>query len=993
MMERIPVDESLVVAVDFETFYTKDYSLQDVPTWSYVHDPRFDAYLVSIAGPGDFLWVGHPSKFDWSLLDGKIVVAHNLGFDGLVLKRLQELGTIPEIHPAEMHCTADMAAYFKLPRALKDIAEFVFKLPDVARTGRSVRDRMKGIPADRLMDDPEIAKYAANDALLCRRLWLEWSENWPEVERKVSRYAREGGWRGVKIDMAYVDDCVVRLQERMFEAAKAIPWDWDPEKTPLARKKMIEQAQKEIVEERELTAEEEKLVLESGGHDNPEIATVELNRLWFGDEPPRTYPCRVTLNANGPCKLTKYMWYPSSFAKNDEDCEAWEDEYGDKYAWIGAVRDWRRYNMLLQKFQHLRKFTSPDGRYRVQLKYFGGHTGRWSGAGFFNVQNLPRGEMFCLKDADGKPVKGTGFDLRRCLKGPFYVTDYNQIEARGLLALVGDERILPKLRAGMSVYQAHAEATMGRTWKSLKDEDVPLYQQKKMEVLLLGFGGGGKKLARAAYLMTKDDPRPEAVIRWTDAEGDAVVQGFRNHHRDYICKLWARLQKKIDQAADARKELMLIRLPSGRPMYYWNVRRRTVKVVQHTDEGDRLVEKSDVFSQNAKGDPSSYRKLYGGLATENCVAAGTLVLTDSGWKPIEAVAITDKVHDGIDFVTHGGIVFKSVQPCVVVDGVKMTEDHRVLTDEGWKTALEKPRPFRPDLRGADRHEAAGERREENEVGIPVFVREPGCASRSRSDQGSAPGQDPELRVPDAQTYGSGGPDARNVEPPGVSCLALDERPLPASDSPVMGALWRARDSRLPALGLFIRKLLGRHGGRIPERTVPGPHKQQRRVQQGELPLGKPYNERQKYAGIAHSRLGAGRREEKRNSEVDGTISPGARLADGEHRNGSAGSAEPVFDVVDCGPRHRFVVAGSSGPFIVHNCDQAMCRDVLRDGWIALVEAGYDVAFTSHDEYVVELKPGQTGEEVDRLLLETGNNSWAKFIPLGLDGKLVDYYTK
>jgi len=82
-----------------------------------------------------------------------------------------------------------------------------------------------------------------------------------------------------------------------------------------------------------------------------------------------------------------------------------------------------------------------------------------------------------------------------------------------------------------------------------------------------------------------------------------------------------------------------------------------------------------------------------------------------------------------------------------------------------------------------------------------------------------------------------------------------------------------------------------------------------------------------------------------------------------------------------------------GGLATENVDQAMCRDVLRDGWIALVENGYDVAFTSHDEYVVELRPGQTGEEVDRLLLETGNNSWAKFIPLGLDGKLVDYYTK
>lgn len=1045
MMERIPVDESLVVAVDFETFYAKDYSLRDIPTWSYVHDPRFDAYLVSIAGPGDFLWVGHPSKFDWSRLDGKIVVAHNLGFDGLVLKRLQELGTISEIHPAEMHCTADMAAYFKLPRALKDIAEFVFKLPDVARTGRSVRDRMKGIPADRLMDDPEVAKYAANDALLCRRLWLEWSENWPEVERKVSRYAREGGWRGVKIDMAYVDDCAARLQERMFEAARAIPWDWDPERTPLARKKMIEQAQKEVDERRPL-APTEVAALEAvfgpgmadcDGND-PEAVSKALNDLW-GSPEGRQYPCRIEGG-----QLVRYIWYPASFAKNDEDCEAWEDQYAERpgFEWVRAVRDWRRYNMLLQKFQHLQKFTSPDGRYRVQLKYFGGHTGRWSGAGFFNVQNLPRGEMFCLKDADGKPVKGTGFDLRRCLKGPFYVTDYNQIEARGLLALVGDERILPKLREGMSVYQAHAEATMGRTWESLKDDDVPLYQQKKMEVLLLGFGGGGKKLARAAYLMTKDDPRPEAVIRWTPAQAQVVVDAFRDHHRDYICKLWARLQKKIEQAADARKELMIIRLPSGRPMYYWNVRRRTVKVVQHTDEGDKLVERTDVFSQNAKGDPSSYRKLYGGLATENCVAAGTLVLTDSGWKPIEEVAVTDKIHDGIDFVAHGGTVFKSVQPCVVVDGVKMTEDHRVLTNEGWKTALEKPRPLRPNLRGADCREADGKRREKNEVGVSVLLRKFGRESRSLRYEGTAPRRNSELRLSPRPADTGADNDARHEQAPCVLGMEVDAGSVPPPDPSILEKIWRTRNLGVREMGRVVRKLLGRHGGRIPERTGPGSHKQQRRVQQRELPLDEPEGKRPQYAAKPDS--GVGNRSSRRSShsEIDAELSSGSRVGRGAGLHGatgpgeripraetgatgvgpskiagvrdtrhdvlptvperlaagkgvldSSGAEQQVFDVVDCGPRHRFVVKGASGPFIVHNCDQAMCRDVLRDGWIALVESGYDVAFTSHDEYVVELKPGQTGEEVDRLLLETGNNSWAKFIPLGLDGKLVDYYTK
>lgn len=687
----LPPDDANTWSIDFESTYSKTNSLKIKPTWAYVYDPETEIYLLSVAGPDNFVWVGRPQDFDWAMLEGKIVLAHNMGFDGLVLRRLEEEGVIPKINYAELHCTADMAAYFKLPRALKDIAQFVFKMPDVAKKGREVRDRMKGLPVERMMDDPEIRTYAANDAILCRKLWMEWSENWPEIERKVSRIAREGGWRGVKIDMDYVDDCVARLHERMFAAAKSIPWEWDPQKTPLARKKMIEQAQQEVVEERELTAEEFDVVAALGSFDD-ELVTAVLNELWFGEDPKRIYPCRVTPNTTGRWMLTKFMWYPSSFAKDDEDCAEWEDEYGDTYGWIGAVRDWRRYNMLLRKFQHLQKFTSADGKYRVQLKYFGGHTGRWSGAGFFNVQNLPKYEMFCLLDENKKPIKGTGFDLRRCLKGPFYVTDYNQVEARGLLALVKDERILPKLREGMSVYQAHAETTMGRTWEDLKTEDVRLYQQKKMEVLLLGFGGGAARLARAAYLMTKDDPRPEAVIRWTEAEAQVVVDGFRNHTRDYICRLWSKLQRTAEKAASARKELMIIRLPSGRPMYYWNVRKRTVKAIRKTDEGDKLVERTEIFTQIAKGDPSSYRKLYGGLLTENVV-------------------------------------------------------------------------------------------------------------------------------------------------------------------------------------------------------------------------------------------------------------------------------------------------------------QAMCRDVLRDGWVALHEAGYDVAFTAHDEYVVELKPGQTGEDVDKLLLETGNNSWAAFIPLGLDGHLVDFYTK
>ena len=40
----------MTYAIDFETYYDKDYSLTNMSPWDYVHDRKFDAYLVSIHG-------------------------------------------------------------------------------------------------------------------------------------------------------------------------------------------------------------------------------------------------------------------------------------------------------------------------------------------------------------------------------------------------------------------------------------------------------------------------------------------------------------------------------------------------------------------------------------------------------------------------------------------------------------------------------------------------------------------------------------------------------------------------------------------------------------------------------------------------------------------------------------------------------------------------------------------------------------------------------
>ena len=124
------------------------------------------------------------------------------------------------------------------------------------------------------------------------------------------------------------------------------------------------------------------------------------------------------------------------------------------------------------------------------------------------------------------------------------------------------------------------------------------------------------------------------------------------------------------------KKIPSIRLPNGTYLFYQNLRKEV------KDNGQI----SYVYDQ-FKGRNWLPKFVFGGSLTENlCIAEDTLVLTDSGWKKIQDITTKDKVHDGIEFVTHGGLVFKSVKDCVEIDGVYMTKDHEVLTDDGWKTA-------------------------------------------------------------------------------------------------------------------------------------------------------------------------------------------------------------------------------------------------------------------------------------------------------------------
>lgn len=83
----------------------------------------------------------------------------------------------------------------------------------------------------------------------------------------------------------------------------------------------------------------------------------------------------------------------------------------------------------------------------------------------------------------------------------------------------------------------------------------------------------------------------------------------------------------------------------------------------------RLVFGDDTYESN----PKKYRSM-----AKACIAEGSLVLTDKGLVPIEDVSTQHRVWDGIEWVTHDGVIYKGLKEVITYDGLTATPDHKVF---------------------------------------------------------------------------------------------------------------------------------------------------------------------------------------------------------------------------------------------------------------------------------------------------------------------------
>ena len=155
------------IALDTESFYSNEFGIKQLGTHRYAQDPRCDVYLISICD-GTETWAGHPRDFNFSSLEGQILLSHHAAHDQEIYLAEKARGLWPEIKFAEWHCTANMSAYLCNRRSLADAADFLLGV----KVSKGMRDWMKGRTWDDAVREgkaEDLLKYARDGLLQARQ--------------------------------------------------------------------------------------------------------------------------------------------------------------------------------------------------------------------------------------------------------------------------------------------------------------------------------------------------------------------------------------------------------------------------------------------------------------------------------------------------------------------------------------------------------------------------------------------------------------------------------------------------------------------------------------------------------------------------------------------------------------------------------------------------------------------------------------------------------
>jgi hypothetical protein len=307
------------------------------------------------------------------------------------------------------------------------------------------------------------------------------------------------------------------------------------------------------------------------------------------------------------------------------------------------------------------------------------------------------------------------------------------------------------------------------------------------------------------------------------------------------------------------------------------------------------------------------------VAHPQCLGANTEVLTEHrGWVRIVDVRDTELVFDGTEFVRHSGCKYSGLQRVIQVFGVTMTSSHRLLVSNKWVEA--KDVGTSSDAFDEARYAYKGDDPYLSEI----------LAMRGG-------GSNPEAELRQTQSFEEGAlrdvPNHARAQHDSYGLLAHLERLARTMRKPAverLRKLWWQRHhgvSRLGELPSFLRRHVPGLFTRYDHRTAG----RKRPVLDGKLYLDNGLCTASKQAHHSKDDLPRARASSGRGlppvGRREGQVGFSAGSRDDSRRSSEARKADPaeadketpVFDLVDCGPRSRFLIRNASGDaFVSHN---------------------------------------------------------------------------
>jgi DNA polymerase len=596
--------------IDFETRSTVDLRVSGA--YRYAEDPQTEVIMACYAideGPVQ-TWLhtqALPDDLRAALEDENcIVVAHNAGFEKAMLTYI--LGPRhgwPVPHPFRWDDTAARAARQALPRSLDGAASALGLDVQKDAEGRSLMLRMcrpRSVAPDGAItwweDDARmtrLAQYCATDVEVERQLDKALRPLTDE-ERKVWLLTETMNDRGVSLDVpfaTYAVSVAMKSQEKLNEELNQITDGAVPAATNVGKLR--------------------QWLLSKG-----------FGILEGEDE---------SLNKKAVENLLK------SGALPDEVKRALEIRL---LAGKSSVK----------KFQAMLDRVSKDGRVRGNLMYHGASTGRWSGAGV-QLQNLPRDTVkdfdWSRKNLEASTDKALS-TLSRMVRGSITAApghrlmwaDYAAVEARGVAWLAGQADLVELFANGGKVYEEMAGVIFDMNPAEVGKDSLERFLGKTV-ILGCGYSMGAQKFRLSCAAMGTDIDEELAY---------KAVNAYRSNYAK-IPRLWKMLEEAAIAAVAERgretvyrqvaffadKNWLLVRLPSGRKLFYHRPR----LVTYAGPYGERVsLEYMAVNSMTKKWGPE---RTFGGKLTENIVqglcrdliADAMLRLEEQGYPVIASV--------------------------------------------------------------------------------------------------------------------------------------------------------------------------------------------------------------------------------------------------------------------------------------------------------------------------------------------------------------------